>query len=73
MKVYDYAKTTSGLVGSTRAADRATGNTWRIGKGRVTTAELESWQLGPDLTAVLDALYAPPAAQRRHPRRAASR
>lgn len=24
--------------------------TWAIGAGRVTTEELESWQLGPDLT-----------------------
>lgn len=24
--------------------------TWSIGAGRVTTEELESWQLGPDLT-----------------------
>ena len=29
--------------------------TWRIGKGRVTAAEIESWQLGPDLT---ESLYA---------------
>ena len=29
--------------------------TWRIGKGRVTAAEIESWQLGPDMTEVFRA------------------
>lgn len=36
--------------GSGGAPEAAPAWTWRIGNGRVTVAELASWQLGPDLT-----------------------
>ena len=49
MKAYEHT-----LIGSRQGASRrpefSPTLTWRVGKGRVTVAEIESWQLGPDLT-----------------------
>lgn len=69
MNIYDeleaalkVAHATEGLQGSPRS--------WRIGAGRVTIDELESWQLGPDLCGGRLRIPHPRNAQRR-PRRAA--
>jgi hypothetical protein len=64
MNVYEELKAalkvtaTHGLQGSSRS-------TWRIGEGRVTTEEIESWQLGPDLSA--PRRKSPPRSIRRRP------
>ena len=52
MKVYEHNLVGS-RSGSTARPEHSSTYTWRIGKGRVTAAEIESWQLGPDLTQLL--------------------
>jgi hypothetical protein len=52
MKVIEQTRTGRTLLSG---AEAPTVWTCWIGKGRVTAAELESWQLGPDLTASIDA------------------
>ena len=49
MKVYEQ-KLTGSRAGAWGAPEHSPTLTWRIGKGRVTAAEIQSWQLGPDLT-----------------------
>ena len=53
MKVIEQTKTGRTALAST--GEPYTGWTWWIGNSRVTAAELESWQLGPDLTESLSA------------------
>jgi hypothetical protein len=48
MKVMEQTRT--GRIALASTAESSTGWTWWIGNSRVTAAELESWQLGPDLT-----------------------
>ena len=64
MNVYEQVRSggnaaaTSGFVGSPSSV-------WRIGAGRITMEEFESWQLGPDVTKPCAKSPAWPARERR--------